>query len=81
MARGSGRPNRIALAHNVRRLRQQRDWSQEQLAAEAGELRQGLISDIERGKANPTLTTLEFIASALGVTVSELFTSPSTRKR
>jgi len=74
MARGTtGRPNRAALAHNVRRLRRMRDWSQERLAAEAGDLRQGLISDIERAKANPTLTTLESVAGALGVTVRDLF--------
>jgi transcriptional regulator with XRE-family HTH domain len=80
MARGTGRSDRIALAHNVRRLRNQHDWSQERLAAEAGELRQGLISDIERGKANPTLTTLEFVAGALGVSVGDLF-KPGGRRR
>jgi transcriptional regulator with XRE-family HTH domain len=65
----------------VRRLRQDRDWSQERLAAEAGDLRQGLMSDIELGKANPTLTTLESIAGALGVSVGELFAPPLARKR
>jgi transcriptional regulator with XRE-family HTH domain len=73
MARGTGRPDRSALAHNVRRLRKQRKWSQERLAAEAGELRQSLISDLELAKANPTLITLESIAGALGVTVHDLF--------
>jgi transcriptional regulator with XRE-family HTH domain len=73
MARGTGRPDRSALARNVRRLRKQREWSQERLAAEAGELRQSLISDLELAKANPTLITLESIAGALGVTVRDLF--------
>ena len=67
MARGTGRPDRNALALNVRRLRKQLKWSQERLAAEAGELRQSLISDLELAKANPTLITLESIAGALGV--------------
>jgi transcriptional regulator with XRE-family HTH domain len=65
----------------VRRLRKDHDWSQERLAAEAGDLRQGLMSDIELGKANPTLTTLESIAGALDVSVGELFASPAVRRR
>jgi transcriptional regulator with XRE-family HTH domain len=64
----------------VRRSRDLRGWSQERLAAEAGELRQSLISDIERGKANPTLITLESIAGALGVTVRDLFKPPAGRR-
>jgi transcriptional regulator with XRE-family HTH domain len=83
MTRGTtGRADdRAALAHNVRRLRELRGWSQERLAAEAGDLRQGLISDIELAKANPTLTTLEFVAGALGVTVRDLFSSPRVPRR
>jgi transcriptional regulator with XRE-family HTH domain len=64
----------------VRRLRKQRKWSQERLAAEAGELRQSLISDLELAKANPTLITLESIAGAFGVTVHDLF-NPSRAGR
>jgi transcriptional regulator with XRE-family HTH domain len=81
MARGTARSDRKALAHNVRSLRKDRDWSQERLAAEAGDLRQGLMSDIELGKANPTLTTLESIAGALGVSVGVLFAPPAARRR
>lgn len=81
MARGTTGPDRAALAYNVRRLRRQRRWSQERLAAEAGDLRQGLISDIELAKANPTLTTLEFIAGALGVTVRDLLKPPRAGRR
>lgn len=75
------RPDRAALAHNVRRLRERHGWSQERLAAEAGDLRQGLISDIELAKANPTLTTLEFVAGVLGVTVRDLFKPPRAPQR
>ncbi len=81
MARGTGRPERTALAYNVRRLRKRRGWSQEQLAAQAGELRQGLISDIELAKANPTLSTLEFVAGALGVSVRDLLKPPRAPRR
>jgi transcriptional regulator with XRE-family HTH domain len=81
MPRVATGPDRAGLAYNVRRLRQRRKWSQERLAAEAGDLRQGLISDIERAKANPTLTTLEFLAGALGVTVRDLFKTPRASRR
>jgi transcriptional regulator with XRE-family HTH domain len=74
MARGfSRRPDRAALAHNVKKLRIRSGWSQEQLAAAAGEMRQAVISEIETGKANPTMVTLEHIAAALGVRVYDLF--------
>lgn len=60
------------LGRNVRRLRNKRGWSQERLAAEAGEIRQALISEIETGRANPTFDTLEYVAAALGVRVYDL---------
>ena len=80
MVRGfSGRSDRAALARNVKRLRIGRGWSQEQLAAAAGELRQAVISEIETGKANPTMATLEHIAAALGVRVYDLFRPQQAR--
>ncbi|MBA5845223.1 helix-turn-helix transcriptional regulator, partial [Escherichia coli] len=39
------------------------------------ETRQALISEIERGEANPTLDSILRIATALGVEVVELFDS------
>jgi transcriptional regulator with XRE-family HTH domain len=35
-------------------------------------VRQAAISEIESAKGNPTFTTLEFVAAALGVTIREL---------
>jgi predicted transcriptional regulator len=49
---------RRVLARNLRRLRLERDFSQDDLAAKAG-LRQALISAIEVGTANPTLDSLD----------------------
>lgn len=73
MARGfSGRPDRAALARNVKILRIRMGWSQAELAAVAGELRQAMISQIETGRANPTMVTLEQIAAAFGVRVYDL---------
>ncbi|MBX9845377.1 MAG: helix-turn-helix transcriptional regulator [Xanthobacteraceae bacterium] len=61
-----------ALARNLRRFRQERDLSQEELAARA-RLTQHLISALELRKANPELNSLERVARALGVSVAELF--------
>jgi transcriptional regulator with XRE-family HTH domain len=52
---------------NVRRLREGRDLSQEELAFEA-ELHRTYISQVERGVRNPTVTVVAKIAKALGVT-------------
>ncbi|WP_244433405.1 helix-turn-helix domain-containing protein [Bradyrhizobium japonicum] len=59
------------LARNVRERRLLKSWTQYDLAAET-RLRQALVSEIEAGKANPTLLSLHRIASALGVQVAEL---------
>lgn len=59
------------LARNVRERRLLKSWTQYDLADET-RLRQALISEIEAGKANPTLLSLHKIASALGVQVAEL---------
>ncbi|MBR0838913.1 helix-turn-helix transcriptional regulator [Bradyrhizobium liaoningense] len=59
------------LALNVRERRLRKSWTQYDLADET-RLRQALISEIEAGKANPTLLSLHKIASALGVQVAEL---------
>jgi transcriptional regulator with XRE-family HTH domain len=60
-----------AVGLAVRRVRRQRQWSQEQLAAEAL-LHRTYISDIERGVRNASLTSLVRIADALEVKLSRL---------
>jgi len=62
------------LARNIRRFRLAKGWSQEQLAIEAWDLRQALISDLENGRGNQRLGTLEKVAEALGVKVADLLT-------
>lgn len=56
----------------VRRLRQQREWNQAELAFHAG-LAPSVISEIETGKRDPSAGTLRKLASALEVDVPELF--------
>lgn len=48
----------------IRRLRREKDWSQEKLA-EGAKLDPKTIIQIEGGKRNPTLKTLQKIANAL----------------
>ena len=62
---------RQRVARNMKRLRGERGWSQEELADRA-KLHRTYISGVERGARNPTLTVLDKIATALEVTLSEL---------
>jgi len=56
---------------NVRKLREDRGWSQEELAFECG-LHRTYISGVERGIRNPTVLVLAEIATALKVPASKL---------
>lgn len=62
---------RERLARNLRLLRQEKGWSQEAFADEAG-LHRTYISDLERGARNPTITVVDKLAVALGVTPGRL---------
>ena len=59
-------------AVNVQRLRKARGMSQDELADAVG-IQTAAISHIENRRGNPTLTTLEGIAAALGVRFGGLF--------
>jgi transcriptional regulator with XRE-family HTH domain len=54
------------LGSNIRRLRKEKGWSQEQFADEAG-IHRTYISDLERGSRNPTVRVLEKLASPFEV--------------
>jgi transcriptional regulator with XRE-family HTH domain len=49
------------LGSNVRRLRQEQGWSQEDYADRA-DIHRTYVSDIERGSRNPTITIVEKLA-------------------
>jgi len=66
---------RRQVGANVRRLREERGWSQEALAFECG-LHRTYISGVERGIRNPTVLVVQEIASALGVTPARLLEAP-----
>jgi len=54
------------LAKNLIRLRQEREWSQERLALEAG-LHRTFVAHVERHARNISLDNLEKLAIAFGV--------------
>jgi transcriptional regulator with XRE-family HTH domain len=62
---------RTRLGKNVRRLREEKGWSQEDYADRAG-IHRTYVSDIERGRRNPTVTVVEKLAGPLGVDASKL---------
>ncbi len=59
------------VAKNVRKLRQQRKLTQEQLAFAAA-LDLTYLGGIERGRRNPSLMVMARIAEALGVPLPRL---------
>ena len=63
---------KAALGARIKALRKQRGWSQEQLAERVGISTQ-YVSNIERGKENPTLDMLLRLAGALKVSPAEMF--------
>jgi len=56
---------------NIRKIRNKKGWSQEQLALEA-DLHRAYIGQIERGEKNIGLINLEKIAKALNVEIAKL---------
>jgi transcriptional regulator with XRE-family HTH domain len=62
---------RSILGRNVKRLRQQKKLTQEQLAFEA-EIDLTYVGGIERGKRNPSLLVMARISKALGVHLTKL---------
>lgn len=69
---------RKLVGRNVKRVREQRDLTQEQLA-EASGFSQQYISGLEHGRRNPTIITIYEIAQALGVTHEELVRTANVR--
>ena len=62
---------RTRLGQNVRKLREAKGWSQEDFADRA-DIHRTYVSDIERGRRNPTITVVEKLARPLEVSASAL---------
>lgn len=75
---------RLALRHSIARLvlsaRVKRSWSQAELARHAATT-QARISDIENGRGNLRLDTLERVAGALGLALMVRGRAPAQRER
>jgi transcriptional regulator with XRE-family HTH domain len=72
-------PRRQAFGRRLRELRESKNWSQEQLALEAGVDRTWL-SEVETAKVSIALDRMLKIADALGVAVAELFDTAELRQ-
>lgn len=59
------------LGERIKILRKKRGLTQSQLAA--GICTKSFISQVEKGRANPAIDTLQAIAERLGVTLPDLF--------
>lgn len=68
---GGGAPVRAVVAENVRRIRLARGLSLRELSEATG-VSKALLSQIERGVANPTLEVVSRVAAALGESFVEL---------
>ena len=78
----SGKPKKsesteLRVGKAVRRMRKARQWSVRALAVQCG-VSAGFISQVELGRAFPSIASLERIATVLGVTLGEFFQSTSS---
>ena len=71
---------RRLVGGNVRRIRQKKGLTQEQLANISG-FSQRYISGLERGHRNPTVVTVYELATALGASYLDLMRPPPRGKR
>ena len=62
----------LLLGQNIASLRKKKKISQITLSIDSG-IARSFLADLERGKANPSVSTLIKIAKALGVEVRTLF--------
>jgi transcriptional regulator with XRE-family HTH domain len=74
-----GEEVRYHFGRRLRRLRRDRDLSQEALAHMAG-LDRTYVSGVERGERNPTLVNVSRLAGALGVELVVLLEGVPTIK-
>lgn len=62
---------RTRVGQNLQRLRREKDFSQEELA-HLSNVHQTYVSDLERGKRNPSILVLQRLAVALDADLADL---------
>jgi transcriptional regulator with XRE-family HTH domain len=60
------------LGKRIRFLRESKGWSQLSLSVES-EINRNYLSDLERGRRNPSIKILQQIAEALSIDLATLF--------
>ena len=68
------------LCRRVRDLRRKKGWTLEEMSA-ACRVSRSMLSEIERGRANPTVVVAHRIAQAFGMALGELIESPAATQR
>ncbi|MEO0129258.1 MAG: helix-turn-helix transcriptional regulator [candidate division WOR-3 bacterium] len=72
-------PILVKFGQRVRQLREDKNLSQEQLAEKA-DLHPTFIGKIERAEINPSIITLEKIARAFNIPLSQLLSFPEDKQ-
>jgi transcriptional regulator with XRE-family HTH domain len=67
---GNGREE--TALRELKRLREEKGWSQTKLASESG-IDRATINQVEGGKRSPTIATLEVLADVMDVEVADFF--------
>jgi transcriptional regulator with XRE-family HTH domain len=68
----------MAIGNKIRRLRQDRNWSQTQLAQKI-DINKRFISAYETGKSKPSAKTLQKLAEVFSVSVDYLLSDEQTK--
>ena len=69
------REEAVSIGERLSRLRREHRYSIRNLAQRAG-VSASLVSDIEKGKVEPSISTLKRLATAMGTTITFFFSEP-----
>ena len=69
------RDEAVSIGERLSRLRSEHRYSIRKLAQRAG-VSASLVSDIEKGKVEPSISTLKRLATAMGTTITFFFSEP-----
>src|ERR1043166_8278833 len=70
----------LELGERLRAIRQLRRRTLREIA-EAAQISESFLSQLERGRTNATIATLQRLSTALGIEVSDLFATNAPRPR